>query len=129
MRFNTFSAILGTCGLASSVLLLAGGAAFAQSVNLTAGSASAVLPDGQSVPMWGYTCGTTAGPDVANTPSCVNSTDDQSDQQSAGGAADVIGDRRSIGWRPRRAAHENFQPRARSARHDVARDAGDHRPG
>jgi hypothetical protein len=73
MRFNTFSAILGTCGLASSVLLLAGGAAFAQSVNLTAGSASAVLPDGQSVPMWGYTCGTTAGPDVANTPSCVNS--------------------------------------------------------
>ena len=33
----------------------------AQSVNLTAGSAMTTLPDGQSVPMWGYTCGTAAG--------------------------------------------------------------------
>src|SRR6266478_5961285 len=56
MRANTFNLILIKTGFAASILLLAGGVAFAQSVNLTAGPAQAALPDGQSVPMWGYSC-------------------------------------------------------------------------
>ena len=39
------------------VLLLGAGMAFAQQqVNLTAGASTLTLPDGSSVPMWGYTC-------------------------------------------------------------------------
>src|SRR5207237_10220451 len=46
-------------GLAASVLLRPSGASFAaQQVNLTAGPATATLPDGSAVPMWGYSCGT-----------------------------------------------------------------------
>ena len=45
-------------GLAACGLLLASGAALAVSaVTLTAAPTSANLPDGQSVPMWGYACG------------------------------------------------------------------------
>lgn len=58
---NTFMAKpnLLRAGIAACVLLLAGGAAWAQSasVQLTASPQSTLLPDGQSVPMWGYTCG------------------------------------------------------------------------
>src|SRR5437764_771478 len=43
-------------GLAALVLLLAGNASQAQTVNLTAGPTSTTLPDGQVVPMWGYHC-------------------------------------------------------------------------
>jgi HYDIN/CFA65/VesB-like, Ig-like domain len=57
MRSNTFKSTLIKSGLAASVLLLASAAAFAQQVNLTAGPATATLPDGSAVPMWGYTCG------------------------------------------------------------------------
>jgi hypothetical protein len=59
MRPNTFKSALTRAGLAASVLLLAAGASYAQSVNLTAGPATAYLPDGSAVPMWGYSCGTT----------------------------------------------------------------------
>src|ERR1700751_728355 len=59
MRFNTFKSHLIQSGLATSLLLLASGAAFAQQqINLTAAPANAILPDGSSVPMWGYSCGT-----------------------------------------------------------------------
>jgi hypothetical protein len=45
--------------LSASLLLLGSGAASAQQqINLTAGPATATLPDGTTVPMWGYTCGT-----------------------------------------------------------------------
>ena len=44
-------------GLSTLVLLLAGQASQAQTVNLTAAPASATLPDGRTVPMWGYQCG------------------------------------------------------------------------
>jgi hypothetical protein len=44
-------------GLAVSVLMVAGGFAHAADVNLSAGPTTAKLPDGQSVPMWGYSCG------------------------------------------------------------------------
>jgi len=59
MRANTSKAILAKTGFVASILLLASGASFAQNVvNLTAAPTQAGLPDGQSVPMWGYTCGT-----------------------------------------------------------------------
>src|SRR5690348_1249957 len=48
-------------GIAASLLLLAHKPAAAQTVNLAAGPANATLPDGQTVPMWGYTCGTATG--------------------------------------------------------------------
>ena len=60
MRFNTFKSLLMKSGLAASVLLLASGAAFAQSVSLTAGASTTTLPDGQVVPMWGYSCSAAA---------------------------------------------------------------------
>ena len=52
---------LKTAVLAITVLLIGVGASFAQTVNLAAGPTSTTLPDGQLVPMWGYTCGATVG--------------------------------------------------------------------
>ena len=44
-------------GVAASILLTAGEACFAQAVvNLTAKASTALMPDGQAVPMWGYSC-------------------------------------------------------------------------
>jgi hypothetical protein len=58
MRFNHLKATLKTAGAALSVLLLGAGLAIAQQqVNLTAAPATATLPDGATVPMWGYSCG------------------------------------------------------------------------
>jgi hypothetical protein len=63
MRPNSSTASLIKSGLAASVLLLTAGVAYAQSVTLTAAPTNTVLPDGQTVPMWGYTCGVgTAAP-------------------------------------------------------------------
>src|SRR5437762_6447471 len=60
MRSNNYKSVLKHAGLAVSVLLLASGAAFAQQqVNLTAAPATATMPDGTAVPMWGYTCDAT----------------------------------------------------------------------
>ena len=54
MRINSLKAIVK-----AAVLLFGAGAASAQvSVNLTAGPATATLPDGSAVPMWGYSCAT-----------------------------------------------------------------------
>src|SRR6266478_352323 len=58
MRSNTLKATLTKAVLAVTVLLLGAGVTFAQSVSLTAAPANATLPDGNVVPMWGYTCGT-----------------------------------------------------------------------
>jgi hypothetical protein len=56
MRSN-YLKTLQTAVLAVTVLLLGASLSFAQSsVNLTAGASTANLPDGQAVPMWGYTC-------------------------------------------------------------------------
>ncbi|MEX3953709.1 Ig-like domain-containing protein [Paraburkholderia sp. EG287B] len=64
MRSTTLKAnLLGMlkASIAASVLLSASGMAFAQaSVTLTAKATTAVMPDGQAVPMWGYSC-TAAG--------------------------------------------------------------------
>jgi FtsP/CotA-like multicopper oxidase with cupredoxin domain len=43
-------------GLAALALLLTANASQAQTVNLTAAPTNTTLPDGQSVPMWGYHC-------------------------------------------------------------------------
>src|SRR2546429_4294392 len=68
MRSKNHKSVLMHAGLAASVLLLASGATFAQQqVNLSAGVAAAIMPDGTTVPMWGYSCdatqvaGSTAG--------------------------------------------------------------------
>ena len=56
---RTFQSLLTRSGLAASALLLACGASFGQQqINLSAGPATATLPDGTAVPMWGYSCGT-----------------------------------------------------------------------
>src|ERR1700675_2435652 len=50
---------LSTAILTGTALLLTTGIASAQAVvNLTASRQSTILPDGSSVPMWGWTCGT-----------------------------------------------------------------------
>ncbi len=62
MRNKRLKAILKTVAQGAAVLLFGAGIASAQtSVRLTAAPANATLPDGSSVPMWGYTCGTTTG--------------------------------------------------------------------
>ena len=59
MRFNHPKATLKTAVVAVLVLLLGASWAVAQQqINLTAGPSSITMPDGSSVPMWGYTCGT-----------------------------------------------------------------------
>src|SRR5207244_7255986 len=57
MRSNNYKSVLKHAGLAATVLLLANGVAFGQqTVNLSVGPATATLPDGTAVPMWGYSC-------------------------------------------------------------------------
>src|ERR1700687_2133318 len=58
MRSNDLKAIMKTAVLAAAILLLMAGGSSAQTVNLTASRQTALLPDGQAIPMWGYTCGT-----------------------------------------------------------------------
>jgi uncharacterized repeat protein (TIGR01451 family) len=55
MRFNDLKLTFKTAVLATFVLLLGASAAVGQ-IKITAGPASATLPDGSSVPMWGYSC-------------------------------------------------------------------------
>ena len=58
MQINSLKAMIKTAVRGAAVLLLGVGAAGAQQqINLTAGPATASLPDGSSVPMWGYSCG------------------------------------------------------------------------
>ncbi len=55
---NIINRKLNTAVLALAVLLLCASVSFAQQqVNLTAAPTSLTLPDGQTVPMWGYSCG------------------------------------------------------------------------
>ena len=57
MRSNYLKATMKTAVLAVTILLLGVSVALAQtSVNLTAAPQHALLPDGQSVPMWGLVC-------------------------------------------------------------------------
>jgi hypothetical protein len=78
MRSVNFKPALINSALAASVLLLASTAAVGQQVvSLTAGPATATLPDGSAVPMWGYSCGGvtgTAGAGGAQTCAALNSS-------------------------------------------------------
>ena len=66
MRSTTLKSMLKTATLAVAGLLLTAGASFAQQqINLTAAATSIILPDGNSVPMWGYSCGTAAAGSAA----------------------------------------------------------------
>jgi Big-like domain-containing protein len=66
MRTIDFKATLKVAVRTVSLLLLGAVATFGQQVvNLTAGPAAAYLPDGSTVPMWGYSCGTAAAGSTA----------------------------------------------------------------
>src|SRR5437660_4947066 len=56
MRAINSKASLIKSALAAAVLLVAATASYAQTVGLTASPTQALLPDGQAVPMWGYSC-------------------------------------------------------------------------
>src|SRR6266850_1839308 len=61
MRTNNWKAILKAALRVVSILPFAAVVALGQqTVNLTAAPATATLPDGSAVQMWGYTCGTVA---------------------------------------------------------------------
>src|SRR6267378_7672232 len=61
MRMNNFKAILKAALRVVCLLPFAAAAAFGQQVvNLTAAPATTTLPDGTTLPMWGYFCGTAA---------------------------------------------------------------------
>jgi hypothetical protein len=69
MRANKLKAILKVAVRALCILPFAAVAAFGQqTINLTAGPTTVTLPDGSTVPMWGYSCGTAA---AGATATCV----------------------------------------------------------
>lgn len=72
MTSNIFKAGLLKLGLAASLIWVSGGAVQAATVQLTASPQTVTLPDGQSVPMWGYTCGDAqATPVVSSGATCT----------------------------------------------------------
>ena len=62
MRSNYCKAILNKAVLAVTVLLFSAGISFAQTVPLTATRQTTTLPDGNTVAMWGWVCGTATAP-------------------------------------------------------------------
>jgi hypothetical protein len=69
MRLNSLKSIVQTAALGASVLHLGAGIASSQQqINLTAGASTLTLPDGSSVPMWGYSCGAIG----SGTATCIN---------------------------------------------------------
>ncbi|HKV76920.1 MAG TPA: hypothetical protein VJP02_02195 [Candidatus Sulfotelmatobacter sp.] len=70
MRFNHSNVTVRTVLVAVYILLLGASWAVAQQqVNLTAGPTAITLPDGSSVPMWGYSCGAAVS---GSTASCAS---------------------------------------------------------
>src|SRR4029077_17562251 len=61
MRSSYYSHALKKAVLVLTVLIAAASASFAQSVTLTATPQATTLPDGNSVPMWGWVCGAVSG--------------------------------------------------------------------
>src|SRR5580692_4071360 len=62
MQMNSLKAMIKTAMRGAAVLLLGAGAAAAMAqVNLTAAPTTLNLPDGSTIPMWGYSCGTATG--------------------------------------------------------------------
>src|SRR3974390_2781152 len=72
MQIDTLKAIAKAAVRGAAVLLLGAGVAAAQQhINLAAGPATATLPDGSSVPMWGFSCGSVV-PNSTATCSALN---------------------------------------------------------
>ncbi|HKU25868.1 MAG TPA: hypothetical protein VJQ54_10380, partial [Candidatus Sulfotelmatobacter sp.] len=66
MRFHFVkSSLYKSVGITIVLLLGASLALAQQQVNLSAGGASLIMPDGNSVPMWGYSCGTAVAQSTA----------------------------------------------------------------
>src|SRR5882762_6266498 len=69
MRFNYLKTSLKTAVLVTTVLLLGAGLAGAQQQhNMTAAPNNLGMPDGVTVPMWGYTCGAAV---IGSTATCA----------------------------------------------------------
>src|SRR5882762_4013961 len=63
MRSAQLNTAVRSSVLALTILLFVAGTSFAQStVNLTATRQTTTLPDGNTVPMWGWVCGTPTAP-------------------------------------------------------------------
>src|SRR6516165_6148793 len=59
MQTKNFKAILKSAARVLAILPFAAAADFGQqTINLTAGPTTTTMPDGTTVPMWGYSCGT-----------------------------------------------------------------------
>ncbi len=72
MRPKTLKTHLKTAALAVTVLLLGAVIGFSQQqINLTAGPAAVALPDGSTVPMWGYTCGAAVATNTVPVATCA----------------------------------------------------------
>ena len=85
---RTIDKILKTSVLAGAVLLSGIGIAQAQTVNLTAARQTALMPDGGSVPMWGWACGAITG--TAPLPTCTQTNGQpQTPPAVAGGISTV----------------------------------------
>jgi hypothetical protein len=66
MRFNTLMKAMKAAVFAVSILLLGQAVALGQQqINLAAGPASLTMPDGTTVPMWGYSCGSVVSSSAA----------------------------------------------------------------
>src|ERR1700740_2808024 len=72
MRIQTVKATLNATLRAAALFLFGAAAAFGQvqQINLTAGPTTLVLPDGTTVPMWGYSCNATQV--AGSTATCAN---------------------------------------------------------
>src|SRR6516162_6718292 len=69
MQTKHFKAILKSAARVLAILPFAAAAAFGQqTINLTAGPTTTTMPDGTTVPMWGYSCGT---PVTGSTATCA----------------------------------------------------------
>ena len=72
MQTNNFKAILKSTARVLAILAFTAGAAFGQQqINLTAAPTSTTLPDGTTVPMWGYFCGTGSAAVIGSTATCA----------------------------------------------------------
>src|SRR6266849_8813845 len=100
MQSSHLRPALKTAAFALTILLLSAGVCFAQStVSLTATRQSTTLPDGTTVPMWGWVCGTgtpvTAGGTGTNPASGATCTAMNGGAQVPGAAGSV-----STTWQP-----------------------------
>ena len=72
MRFTQSNSILRAALWAVTALLAGSSVSVAQQVNLTAAPGNAILPDGQAVPMWGYSCDASPAPTLGATCTALN---------------------------------------------------------